>query len=278
MRARLLTAFVAVAALLPATGVASADSHVAAASRQSRNSDVAIAGASIYLWSSHASEYKGSGCTLSFSVRSRRTGRDGALTAGHCVTTTNGGPTYLVHQTESLPNDGTAPGDLLGQVFGSKFVVGEDGDSAFVKLVNGRAARPLVFSGGTSSRSAIPVAGVVAPEPGLQVCYSGAATGEHCGFTVVGGSQTVSFKSGRNHVQIGNEWRAETDDGTGCTSRKGDSGSPVYEINNGQAYAVGILSGGQVKPGQCPFYFTPVTLALRELGLSLITSPASTTS
>jgi hypothetical protein len=107
----------------------------------------------------------------------------------------------------------------------------------------------------------------------MQVCYSGAATGEHCGFTIVGGSQNVNFKSSHGQVLIGKEWRAS---GAACTSRKGDSGSPVYTIDGGVAYAVGILSGGQVKSGRCPFYFTPVKLALRVHGLRLITSKSAT--
>ncbi|HVS67570.1 MAG TPA: hypothetical protein VHE56_03385 [Mycobacteriales bacterium] len=273
MRGRLLTAILAAATVASASTVATAGSHTAkAASRQSRYSDVAIAGASVYLWSSHGSESRGSGCTLSFSVRSTSTGKKGALTAGHCVATVDGGPTYLVHQTQSLPDDGTAPGDLLGKVSGRHFVMNDNGDSAFVALVGGRRARPLLFTGGRSSRTAIPVAGVVSPAQDMQVCYSGAATGEHCGFTIVGGSQKVSFKSTQGPVEIGNEWRAQSDDGSGCTSRRGDSGSPVYTLRDGVAYAVGILSGGQVKPGQCPFYFTPVKAALKVLHLTLITA------
>jgi hypothetical protein len=275
MRGRVLTAILAVVAVLPAAAAATASSRVATANRQSRTSDVAIAGASVFVWSSHGREDKGSGCTLSYSVRSKHTGRLGALTAGHCVAMLDGGPTYLVHQTQSLPNDGTAPGDLLGRVSGTHYVLGSNGDSAFVVLAPGRTARPLLFTGGRSSRSAIPVAGAVSPAQDMQVCYSGAATGEHCGFTIVGGSQNVSFKSAQGHVEIGNEWRAQSDDGSACTSRRGDSGSPVYTLRDGVAYAVGILSGGQVKPGQCPFYFTPIKLALKEFGLALVTVKAS---
>lgn len=272
MKARLLAAGLAVVAVLP-TAVASANSHHAsAASRQSRTSGVAIAGGNVYIWSAHGSEYRGTGCTLSFAVRAKRAGAKGALTAGHCVATVSGGPAYLVHQTQSLPGDDTAPGDLLGKVTRSKYQLGANGDSAFVALARGRSARPLVFTGGRSSRTAIPVVGLRNPAQDMQVCYSGATTGEHCGFTVVGGAQQVTFKSGHGGVTIGNEWRAT---GADCTSRKGDSGSPVYVYDNGVAYAVGILSGGQAKPHQCPFYFTPVSLALRLYHLSLVTAKPS---
>jgi hypothetical protein len=271
-----VTAVLAVVALVLASATAIASSHIKkAASRQSRTSDIAIAGGSVFLWSKHTGQNSGSGCTIAFSVRSISTGQKGALTAGHCVATLEGGPKYFVQQTQSLPNDATAPGDLLAKVSGRSYVVGPNGDSAFAALVTGRNARPLVFTGGSSSRTAIPVVGAREPETGMQVCYSGAATGEHCGFTIIGGSQDVSFKSGRSHVTIGNEWRASGQD---CPSRKGDSGSPVYVLDDGVAYAVGILSGGQVKQGQCPFYFTPVKLALKVLGLTLITAKSGATS
>jgi V8-like Glu-specific endopeptidase len=274
VRPRVLTAILAVVAVLPVTVAANASTHTAkVVSRQSRTSDVAIAGANIYIWSSHNSETRGTGCTLSFVVRSKSTGGRGALTAGHCVATIDGGPSYLVHQTESMANDSTAPGDLLGKITKSSFVMNENGDSAFVALAPGVAGRPLVFTGGPRAGTSIPVAGLLSPETGMQVCYSGAATGEHCGFTIQGGSQTVSFKSRNGHVQIGNEWRASSDS---CTSRRGDSGSPVYVYKDNAAYAVGILSGGQVKPGQCPFYFTPVKLALKVYGLTLVTSSTPT--
>jgi V8-like Glu-specific endopeptidase len=270
VKTRILAAGLAVLAVLPATAAASAGAHrTAAASRQSRTSGVSIAGGNVYIWSTHGSEYRGTGCTISFAVRSVRTGAKGALTAGHCVATMSDPPAYLVHQTEAQGGDGTAPGDLLGKVTRSKYTLGPNGDSAFVALAPGRDARPLIFTGGPSSRTAIPVAGLEDPQPGMQVCYSGATTGEHCGFTIVGGAQSVNFKSSHGTVTIGNEWRAS---GARCTSRRGDSGSPVYTESGGVAYAVGILSGGQVKAGQCPFYFTPVSLAMRLYHLTLITT------
>jgi Trypsin len=68
-------------------------------------------------------------------------------------------------------------------------------------------------------------------------------------------------------IRIRHEWRATR--GT-CTSRVGDSGAPVFVERHGRAYAVGILSGGQQRASQCPFYFTSVTLALSTLHLRLL--------
>jgi hypothetical protein len=241
------------------------------AGRQSRLSDTAIAGADIYVWSSHTSDASGSGCTASYVVRSMSTHALGVLTAGHCVATLVGGPSYVVHQTELLPGDDTEPGDLLGTVAAGDYTVGANGDSAFVRLAPGVGEQPSIFAGGVHSRTAIPVMGLAQLKDGDHVCYSGAASGEHCGFTVVGPPLTVAFSAAgsRRKVAISHEWRAT---GTDCTSRKGDSGSPVYIRHDGVAYAIGILSGGQVKANSCPFYFTPVQLALTTLGLRLVKS------
>ncbi|HVY11290.1 MAG TPA: S1 family peptidase [Mycobacteriales bacterium] len=276
MRLRILAVCLAAAALAPILAPKSAGAIISPAGRQSRTSGAAIAGGDIFVWSSHSAKTSGSGCTVAFAVRSIRTGKRGVLTAGHCVATVPGGPSYLVHQTASAPGgDRTSPGVLLGRVTASAFRLGTDGDSAFVKLAPHVATAPLLYVGGWRSHTTIPVAGKGKLEPGTEVCYSGAATGEHCGFTVVGGSQTVSFVSAHHQkVAIGHEWRAT---GASCTSRRGDSGSPVYTRVGGVAYAVGILSGGQLKAGTCPFYFTPVSLALKQLGLKLVKTASAPT-
>ena len=274
MRLRILAACLAAAAVVPMLAPSGAGALTQPGGRQSRTSGNAIAGGNVYVASSRTSENTGSGCTLAFAVRSISTGKKGALTAGHCVATLPGGAPYLVQQTESLSGDGTAPGNLLGRITASNYRLGEDGDNAFVQLARHVSTAPLMYVGGARSHTTIPVAGVGKLDTGTEVCYSGAATGEHCGFTVVGGSQRVSFVSAHHHkVEIAHEWRAT---GASCTSRRGDSGSPVYTRVDGVAYAVGILSGGQVKAGTCPFYFTPVTLALKELGLKLIKTTPST--
>ncbi|HVW79453.1 MAG TPA: S1 family peptidase [Mycobacteriales bacterium] len=263
----------AVAAAPLVTSSAGAASATATAGRQSRDSRVAIAGGDIYVWSRHSSEDTGSGCTTAFVVRSIGTRARGMLTAGHCVSTLAGGPAYEVYQTERLSGDDTEPGAMLGVVTASNYTVGDGGDSAFIQFAPGISGRASLFTGGVRSHSSMPVAGVAPVKAGEQVCYSGAATGEHCGFTVVGWPQTVAFSSPRAHgkIAISNEWRAT---GAHCTSTKGDSGAPVFIRRDGAAYAVGILSGGQAKAGACPFFFTPVTLALKTLGLRLVKSAA----
>jgi V8-like Glu-specific endopeptidase len=236
--------------------------------RQSRVSNVAVAGGDIYVWSLHRSDHDGGGCTVSFAVRSRTTLLDGALTAGHCVATLGGGPSYTVHQTRNGRGNTTDPGDELGVVRAHGYHLGKDGDSALVALDLGRAARAAIFTGGVTSAATIRVAGLARLHNGIHVCYSGAASGEHCGFTVRSGPRAVTFHEGHRTYRIHHEWRATR---ATCTSRPGDSGSPVYVKRHGWAYAVGILSGGQKASNRCPFFFTPVTLALHRLHAQLLT-------
>lgn len=258
-----------VGALVASAVVPATASGIAGAGRQSRTSHVAVAGADVFLWSRHRSVSSGDACTLSFAVRSRQTHRVGSLTAGHCVTTLAGRPGYTVHQTRAGKRNTTDPGDRLGVVHAGAYRLGRNGDSAFVALSRHRQAIAEVFIGGAASHTTIPIAGVAGITDGMHVCYSGAASGEHCGFTVIGRPSTVGFRDGHGTLRIRHEWRATRHT---CSSRVGDSGAPVYVKRNGKAYAVGILSGGQVHTRTCPFYFTSVRLALTKLHLELLTA------
>jgi hypothetical protein len=277
VRAQLAVACAAVAVVMPFLAVANASgtSKVAptqiVASRQSRTSGVGIAGGSLYVWSSHRSDQHGGACTAGFAVEVKGTKKKGLLTAGHCVKTLSGGPIYQLHQTTNLPKNATDPGKLLAEVHAGAYRMGKYGDSAFGRVASGRSVRPYVFVGDTKSKLTIPVVGRMAPAYGMQVCYSGASSGEHCGFTI-GRRQSVKFAEGSKLVTISHEYSASSS--TGCTSVKGDSGSPVYVRDGNSAYAVGILSGGQDKAGQCPFYFTSISLALKQLNLVLLKGKA----
>ncbi|HEX3823559.1 MAG TPA: hypothetical protein VHV79_03735 [Mycobacteriales bacterium] len=261
------------AALMAGVAILTTASAVAAGGnvpgRQSRTSDVATAGGDIYLWSTHRSVKHGGGCTLSFAVRTATTHRSGTLTAGHCVATLTGGPPYVVDQTRAGAHNTTDPGDRLGVVAAGDFRLGKHGDSAFMALAARRGLTATIFTGGATTTTTIPVGGLARLHAGLHVCYSGAASGEHCGFTVVGSGATVTFPEGHHTYRIHHEWRATA---RSCPSRPGDSGSPVYFKRHGRAYAVGILSGGQKHSGRCPFFFTPIRLALSQLHLQLFTA------
>src|SRR4051812_49210276 len=127
MRVKVLAGAAAVSMAAALLGAAAAPSTASAghdSGRQSRTSGVAAAGANVYLWSTHRSDSDGGGCTLSFVVRSRPAGKLGALTAGHCVGTLPGGPTYAVHQTRNLRANTTDPGLLLGTVAADQFRFG----------------------------------------------------------------------------------------------------------------------------------------------------------
>jgi hypothetical protein len=273
----LVAVLLAAGAVLGATTLSATSSPLAASSahsvsRQSRTSGIAIAGGDIFVWSVHRSVRTGAGCTLSFAVRSDVTHRAGSLTAGHCVGTLSGPPVYTVNQTRNGAGNTTNPGDQLGVVSAGAYRLGKNGDSAFISLIPFRQARPAVFTGGRSSRATIPVAGLARLRDGIHVCYSGAVSGEHCGFTVVGRPETTVFHEGHHTYRIHHEWRARAQT---CTSRAGDSGSPVYVKRADRAFAVGILSGGQRRLGSCPFFFTPVQVALSQLHLRLLRAQGS---
>jgi hypothetical protein len=266
-----------------AAGTASGREHTSTTvvGRQSRTSGVGIAGGSIYLWSSKYDSLpigkrvsQGGACTLGYAVRSRATGRSGVLTAGHCVATLPGKPSYALHQTTNVGATHTDPGVLLAKIQRGQYRMGVNGDSAVGFLAKNASVRPYLFVGGTRSKLTIPVVGIRAPRYKMKICYSGATSGEHCGYRITDlphGTRPFTDPNGGPSYKIGHEWGAKSGH---CTSRPGDSGSPVYQRVDNQAYAVGILSGAYNKD-QCEMFFTPIGLALDQLILSLVRAHGS---
>jgi V8-like Glu-specific endopeptidase len=266
MRFRLVVAVTGLSALVATVPLASA-AATGAMNRQSRASHVAVAGGNVYLWSTHRKDTTGGACTLSFTVRSA-THHDGVLTAGHCVDTLRGGPSYTVHQTRAGSGNRTYLGDRLGAVDSGRYHVGSKGDSAFIALADGRQAQPRLFTGGRTSGSTIAVVGLGSLHGGLShVCYSGATSGEHCGYTIEGKPRAITFTGSGETLRIHHEWSAVG----ACHARPGDSGAPVFVRKGSGALAVGILSGGGRVGGHCAFFFTPVKAALKTLHLTLLT-------
>jgi hypothetical protein len=101
----------------------------------------------------------------------------------------------------------------------------------------------------------------------MTVCYSGAASGEHCGFTVGAYSRTAVFSRNGRRYRIAHEWRASR---RRCPSTDGDSGAPVYVKRHGKAYAVGMLSGAAGSGNGCPLLFTALSTSLQALHLRLL--------
>lgn len=257
-------AIVVVASVLATAGIASADPG---ASRQSRASHVAVGGGDIYLWSRHHGHATGAGCSLAFAVYDAH-GRAAALTAGHCVATLQGGSPYRVYQSRRSGRT-VYLGDRLGVITARHYHAGRHGDNALITLAAGRRAEPDVFTGGRRSSTTHPVAGAAQPSRGMTgVCYSGAASGEHCGFRIVQGPQTMPFDDRGRHFLIGHEWAMVGP----CTARTGDSGAAVYRPAPNGDVALGILSAGGTVGNQCAVFFTPLSVALRQLHASLMTS------
>jgi V8-like Glu-specific endopeptidase len=267
-RRRFLTIAVSAAAMLGLTASAVASPAAAAsAGRQSRSSHLAIAGADVYLWSSHRSDRSGGACTLAFSVRTA-SGHTGALTAGHCLELLRGGPSYTVHQTRYGKGNTSDVGDVLGSVTRGESHAGGDGDNAFVALAGGSQAEPSVFTGRRATKTAATVVGHRSVHDGQShVCFSGAISGEHCGLVVRGPARTITFHQDGRTLRIAHERTAYGS----CSARPGDSGAPVYVRHGSSVWAIGILSGGGTVNGQCVTLFTPLSLALRHLHVSLLT-------
>ncbi len=150
-------------------------------------------------------------CTLGFLAD----GADGtryAFTAGHCAST---GDVVMPYKTA---------GNYL-QVGQFADAVMEDGadspDIAVIRLEAGTPQDARVLSGR-------PVGGVTTHlAPSDTLCFYGVVSGLRCGpvaASLLPGAATVEF---------------------GAVSQDGDSGAPVYRIeNDGSATAVGILTGG----------------------------------
>lgn len=260
----------ALAASLAPTLTPTAAATATGASRQSRASHVAVGGGDIYLSGRHHGRASGAGCSLAFAVLDA-SDNPAALTAGHCVATLSGTSPYRVYQSRRSGHT-VYLGDRLGAVRAGQYHAGRHGDNALISLAAGRRAEPDVFIGGRRSTRTAPITSAVQPARGMSgLCYSGATTGEHCGFRIVQGPHTIPFDDRGHHYVIRHEWAMVGP----CTARAGDSGAPVYRPGPNGDGAVGIVSAGGSVGNRCAVYFTPVALAMRHLHASLMT--ASTT-
>lgn len=259
-------AVAAAVALLP--GLAVAGASTASAGRQSLTSDTARGGANVYLHSAHATSRSGSSCTLGFPVK-RRNGARGVLTAGHCVAVLPHGAPYDVFETKSGRSNTTYVGEQLGEVPARRYHVGTEGDNALVLLADGRDAKPQIYTGDATSAATAAVIGSRAPKVGMaHLCYSGAVSGEHCGFRIRYRPRTMRFDERSRTLRIHHEWPA-----TGrCTAKAGDSGSPVFLKRGSRVLAVGILSAGGTVNGHCAIFFTSVAMATSSLHVKLLHS------
>ncbi|MGA5451793.1 hypothetical protein ACPCVO_34675 [Streptomyces umbrinus] len=180
-------------------------------------------------------------CTAGFAVRSRSDPRTvGMVTAGHCFT---------LNRVLGSGNDAGGAIDF-GAVTVVKYERNVPNGTHDMELITGVPSQtgPQTYAPtlwvDPRVPSAMRVVGTGTASPGDSVCYSGMVTRANCGFTVqtLTGSKSCSREPGHtNDCTIG---LAEATKPVSSGPRPGDSGSPVFKIENGNAVIVGMLVGG----------------------------------
>ncbi|WP_433018194.1 hypothetical protein [Kribbella sp. CA-294648] len=169
------------------------------------------------------------GCSLGFAIRDNSTGRDGFLTAGHCIVT--GTDIY----------DGG--GDYLGK---AKYDVGNK-DTGTIEA--GSAAR--MFTGPYNSSTSRPVGWAQKSYAGNWVNSSGAVTGELGGVKILDTTVTIITPTNGTIYNLvrGEHWNKA------CANTYGNSGGPVFAYPGGanqRVIAYGIVSAAGGRETYCP--------------------------
>lgn len=187
------------------------------------------------------------------------------VTAGHC-TSGNGaisnpsGTDYIGPVVRDNCRNGYGSVKLSGQSYYS-------GDLSLFRVNSGSSATPRIYKGGNTSGSSRSVHGYWKrwAQSGDQVCTGGMQTGEMCGWKVTDTQATIHYSSGTTAKNM-----VVAKKTSGSCSIPGDSGAPVYTVDNkGHAIAKGTLSGGGRGGGDkssgfldpCYLYFTDIGLA-----------------
>lgn len=200
-------------------------------------------------------------CTSGFPVAERSTGEYFGLTAGHCA----------AHGTVKVQ------GRRVGEIVGSRFLCCEisSTDSAEITIPRDEVTATIadvpssggLFAGliqtstlhsGTFTEN-VPITGYLANsaiEKGIKVCSLGAFGWLRCGH-VTRLDYSYRFHGGRKIT------------GLACARfpvKSGDSGGPVFELEGGEATAVGLVSLG----GRHSTCFSPIENALASWNAQLL--------
>lgn len=202
------------------------------------------------------------GCTSGFAWDIN--GVPGLLTAAHCAPDGYGNVHTPPNLTVGLiitkrdENWSTSTGTTYYENGYPKTVY--RGDVALIRN-SPQSSEGKIYTGGTTSSTSRYVAGMAdySPQPDDVVCTGGAATGEHCGFTIWDTNMDVRYILdgwdvwARNVVEADGWW------GGPCVDH-GDSGGPVYRVlQSGKVDAVGVISGfSNVPLAICHVYFTDI--------------------
>lgn len=114
------------------------------------------------------------------------------------------------------------------------------GDQALIRIYSGKSSWAFIYRGGAGSTTYSSVSGKWSrsPQQNDQYCTGGRVSGEQCGWVVqwsAAGNYTYSNGEVARRV-----WRG---DKRGYCIQGGDSGGPVYTVNDGVVAAKGVISG-----------------------------------
>jgi hypothetical protein len=157
----------------------------------------------------------GSDCSVGFKAKDGN--KNGFITAGHCGS---------VDDEVKFPNSN----DKIGEVTKDGFIIGETGtycDCLFVELTENVTADNLIFSD-------ITVNGIGTPIYNETVYLVGFKSGEFTG-EIVSSSYSVMIDDmlHRYHLRINS------------APNTGDSGGPIYKVDNGVEKIIGFISAAQ---------------------------------
>ncbi|GAA0922714.1 hypothetical protein [Nonomuraea longicatena] len=174
-------------------------------------------------------------CTTGFAWR--ESGMHYMLTAGHCTSMN-----YFGWSGAGQPV-GQVKHDVFDNGTGSLRVNGHfRGDVSLIKIFDGSSSWSRVYVGNKNSDKYRQTAGKLPrrAQHGDKFCTGGAFSGELCGWKVNGLRITLEYNGGKRKMKYAARGTKE-----GKCSMKGDSGAPVYSVNNqGKIVPRGVLHGG----------------------------------
>lgn len=184
------------------------------------------------------------GCTTGYRLVQNGTSAAAMGSAHHCgVGVNRSGIRSADYPAWWYSSEGAANGWSLGYFQGGIYPGGATyGDSAVWTGGGVGSLYPAILIGGNTgaSSSATLIRGAVSAAVGNRVCYSGSYSGSVCNNYVDDTNVTACYGAPYpcyNGLVL-------THQTTGVPAAgQGDSGGPVYGTSNGEAYAVGIISG-----------------------------------
>ena len=187
------------------------------------------------------------------------------LTAGHCVSISDGG--YVYSHASPVNGVGTYGMGWIyagtgfynwGEGVGTRPLNGSyDGDMALITLDTNRLSAPQIYTGsqylGDETHAPVLEMWTTTPASGDQYCTGGQTTGQLCGWVTTVGNSDVTVAGGVDR-------NVATGQRSGCVGG-GDSGAPVYTVRpDGGIAAKGIASQANTA-NPCQMLYTDIRRA-----------------